>query len=109
MRTILFLAVLSSGCSIAVQGKPGAGASRTDCSTSIVPPAVDMAAVGASVAALVASIVKADDWGDGGATLGGAGAMGAVLFTASGTSGIRVRSACLAKRNESITAVAAGK
>ncbi len=100
LRTILLVTVLG-GCSIAMQRKPGDGAVKSaDCSTSAVYPAIDMIAVGASVAAIVAGVIKADDWGDGGATLSGAGAIGGIVFTASGVEGIRARRACQAQRHE---------
>lgn len=94
LRTILITAALSTGCSIALQSKPGRGTARsTSCSTSAIYPAIDMVLVGASVAALVASIAN-PDWGDGGKTLGGVGGLAAVGFTASGVNGIRDRREC---------------
>lgn len=91
MRKIVLAAALVSGCSWSLQGKPRADKS---CSTSHVPWIVDAAAVAASVAAVGYGLVKQTD-----ATMvvGGAGALGGVLFTGSAVSGYRWRRECVSR------------
>jgi hypothetical protein len=62
MRRILMLAILASGCSIALQSKPSKG--RNECSSSPMLAVVDTVVMVAAVGAGVAGVVIGGDTGN---------------------------------------------
>ncbi len=95
MLKLAAVAVLLSGCSIALQSKP----SHADCSTTHAYWIADAVGVAAGVAAMAYAV---HERGNDGAIAGGPGAIGSVLYLASAGNGIRWRRECSARRTEAV-------
>lgn len=96
---LLVLAVLLSGCSIALQSKPAKGVARSTsgCSTTHAYWIADAVGVVASAAAVAYALSKQGDAPSADGAAGAAGGVVGVLYLASAGNGYRWRSQCAAE------------
>lgn len=95
MLRIVALLALVSGCSIALQSKPSTGrVAASECSTSSAYWIADAVGVAAAVAAMTYSAATSDRGSDRANIIGGAGAVGGILYAASAGNGYRWAHEC---------------